>query len=157
MSTVAVALRNMFSKTFYQSHLLFLGQFMPILPSTFQSVVLFCVVYSRVSCVTTEPPRSVHKIRWKSLEPFFIISTFYFFQCQLPWILRVGRKKCAGNIYKRTLDIEWERDCVGLRMYYKPTKFIKICSVIFEKIYHNFNGKSKVTKKLGFEIFAWGP
>ena len=42
---------------------------------------------------------------------------FYFFLCELPLILGVGvkLKKKAGDIYRRTLDVEFERDrSIGL-------------------------------------------
>ena len=38
-----------------------------------------------------------------------------FFSCELPLILEVGKKKKARDIYKRTSDIEFERDrSIGL-------------------------------------------
>ena len=45
------------------------------------------------------------------------IKIFNFFSCQLPLTLGVGEKlkKKAGDTYKRTLDIEFERDrLIGL-------------------------------------------
>ena len=45
------------------------------------------------------------------------IKILYFSSCELPLILGVGEKlkKPAGDIYKRTLDIEFERDrSIGL-------------------------------------------
>ena len=43
-------------------------------------------------------------------------SHFLFFSCELPLILGLGEtKKKARDIYKRTLDIEFERDqSIGL-------------------------------------------
>ena len=68
------------------------------------------------------------------------IEILIFFLCELPLILALARKrkKKAEDIYKGTPDIIFEQDwsvglgailadgqkiIVGLRMYYKPTKF----------------------------------
>ena len=51
----------------------------------------------------------------KIVGAIFEKINFYFFSCELPLILGVGeklkkKKKKAEDIYKRTLDIEFERD-----------------------------------------------
>ena len=51
---------------------------------------------------------------------------FIFFLCELPLILRVGRKRGAANIYKGTPDIEFEQDwLVGLGAKLRDRQKIK--------------------------------
>ena len=41
---------------------------------------------------------------------FMKIEIWIFFSCELPITLMVGRKKTPPDIFKRTQDIEFERD-----------------------------------------------
>ena len=79
------------------------------------------------------------------------LSSFACFSCELPLILKVGRKwtKQAGDICKGTLDMECERDwSVGLRRYVRLRIENKRNIFLISRI---FWGKTDSVTLLGFE------